>query len=93
MAGSGQAARKDVFTIIDKGEGNKAFWCKVGSAWENGDGSWNIVLDALPVNGKLNMRDPYEAPEQNAPRNDAPRNDTRQTGKQSGGYQRGGNRR
>lgn len=88
MAGSNEAARKDVYTIIEKGEGKKSYWCKVGSAWEAKDGSWQIVLDALPVNGRLNMRDPYEAPE------DQRSGPSPQGGKQqSGGYQRGGSRR
>jgi hypothetical protein len=90
VANQGEVTRKDVFTVIDKGEGKKAYWCKVGSAWENNDGSWNILLDALPVNGKLNMRDPYEAPEENAPRNDQRGGGKQQSG---GGYQRGGGRR
>ena len=83
------AARKDIFTIIDKGEGKKAYWCKVGSAWENHDGSWNIVLDALPVNGKLNMRDPYEEPTQGGGQQGG-RSDTRGVGRstQSGGGRR-----
>ncbi|MFI4978305.1 MAG: hypothetical protein ACHQC8_06515 [Solirubrobacterales bacterium] len=90
MAGSSDSARKDVFTVIDKGEGKKAYWCKVGSAWENQDGSWNILLDALPVNGKLNMRDPYEAPEggQGSQGQGGGRDD-----KRGSGYQRGGGRR
>jgi len=89
MAGSNEAARKDVFTIIEKGEGKKTYWCKVGSAWEAKDGSWQIVLDALPVNGRLNMRDPYEEPEGQ----ERGRDDRGGGGKQSGGgYQRGGRR-
>ena len=89
MAGSNEAARKDVFTIIEKGEGKKSYWCKVGSAWEAKDGSWQIVLDALPVNGRLNMRDPYEEPEGQ----ERGRDDRGGGGKQSGGgYQRGGRR-
>jgi hypothetical protein len=81
-------ARKDVFTIIDKGEGKDAFWLKVGAAWENKDGSWNIVLDALPVNGTLNMRDPYEEKDQRD-------NDSRERGRSNdrGGGDRGGYRR
>jgi len=81
------AQRKDVFTVIDKGEGKKAYWCKVGSAWENQDGSWNIVLDALPLNGKLNMRDPYEAPEGRDDRRDT-RSSGRDNARPSGGQRR-----
>lgn len=53
------AARKDVFTIREsEKEGEKGWWIKIGSCWECKDGSWNVFLDALPVNGKLNIRDP-----------------------------------
>lgn len=54
--------RKDVFTIIDRGEHEKGFFVKIGSAWENRDGSLNVVLDALPVNGKLHIRRAKERP-------------------------------
>jgi len=33
-------------------------WTKIGVAFENKDGSWSIDLKAIPVNGKLQMRDP-----------------------------------
>lgn len=36
----------------------KSFWTKVGVAFENRDGSWNLELSAIPVSGRLQMRDP-----------------------------------
>ncbi len=48
---------KDVFTIIEKEEWSKGVWRKVGTAFENRDGSLTVFLDALPVNGKLHVRD------------------------------------
>ena len=48
---------KDVFTIIEKEGWDKAVWCKVGAAFENRDGSLTLFLDALPVNGKLHVRE------------------------------------
>lgn len=36
----------------------KSFWTKVGVAFENRDGSWTLELAAVPVNGRLQMRDP-----------------------------------
>jgi hypothetical protein len=48
---------KDVFTIIEKEEWDKSIWRKVGTAFENRDGSLNIFLDAYPVNGKLHVRE------------------------------------
>lgn len=51
--------RLDVFTIRDRTtEDGKDFWVKIGSAWKNRDGSLNIKLDALPLNGKLQVRKP-----------------------------------
>lgn len=47
---------KDVYTIIRNGE--KAFWQKVGRAHVNKDGSLNVYLNALPLGGELNIRDP-----------------------------------
>lgn len=48
-----------VYTVIDSTQpGGRAFWQRVGSAWSNKDGSLNIVLNALPVNGKLHVRAP-----------------------------------
>ena len=53
---------KAVFTIVE-GRGDKKYWPRIGAAFENRDGSWNIKLDALPINGVLHMRDaePIEA--------------------------------
>ena len=48
---------KDVFTIVEKEGWDKAVWCKVGAAFENRDGSLTLFLDALPVNGKLHVRE------------------------------------
>lgn len=55
--------RLAVYTIIDKPGNEKGFWARIGSAWINRDQSINIQLDALPVNGKLHVRDPPERPE------------------------------
>ncbi len=45
-----------VYTIIDREGSEKAFWVKVGAAFENKDGSMNVYLDALPVNGRIQIR-------------------------------------
>ena len=52
---------KEVWLVEDRREG-KAFWTRVGTAFENRDGSWNVRLSAVPVgNGNLNIRDPRPA--------------------------------
>ncbi|MDF0523384.1 hypothetical protein P0R31_40135 [Bradyrhizobium yuanmingense] len=47
--------------VVD-GEGDKAFWTKIGAAWPHEDGkSFNIQLSCLPFNGRLVLRDPKVA--------------------------------
>lgn len=45
-------------TIEDKEK--KSVWVKAGSAWVNRDGSINVYLDVLPLDGKLHVREPLE---------------------------------
>ncbi|HVL59806.1 MAG TPA: hypothetical protein VM430_00125 [Microbacterium sp.] len=61
------ANMKEVWTVSPRGEGKKDFWLRVGTAFENRDGSWSLVLDALPVNGKLIVRDQREREDRNDP--------------------------
>lgn len=48
-----------VFTVEDKDGGDeKGFWTRVGSAWPHKDGKGlNLVLSALPINGRLVLRE------------------------------------
>lgn len=48
-----------VYTVIER-EGSRSFWLRVGAAWTNRDGSVTLRLDALPVNGVLQIRDAEE---------------------------------
>jgi len=48
---------KDVYLITNRGEEGKSFWSRIGVAFVNQDGSLNVILDALPLNGKLHIRD------------------------------------
>ena len=43
---------------LDTSGKSRSFWTKVGIAFENRDGSWSLELSAVPVNGRLQMRDP-----------------------------------
>ena len=47
--------------------GARAFWTKIGVAYENDDGSLSLTLAAIPVSGKMQIRDP--APIVSAQRN------------------------
>jgi hypothetical protein len=49
--------RKSVYTIVDRPGNQKGFWVRIGSAWVNNDLSLNVILDALPVNHKMHIRD------------------------------------
>jgi hypothetical protein len=65
-----QAKVMDVYTIIEKQGMEKCFWIKVGACFTNRDGSFNVFLDALPVNGKLHIRPRTEKEEQGGEKNE-----------------------
>ncbi len=59
--------RKDVFTIMERpsladGTKQKGVFVKIGIGFVNHDGSINLKLNALPVNGTIHVRD-YESDE------------------------------
>ncbi|MBN9074564.1 MAG: hypothetical protein J0H34_23755 [Rhizobiales bacterium] len=42
---------------VVEGEGEKAFWTKVGAAWAHSDSEgFNVTLTALPINGRIVIR-------------------------------------
>ena len=45
-----------VYAVVPKQDG-KDVWLRVGSAFENRDGSTTVLLDAVPIGGKLQIRD------------------------------------
>jgi hypothetical protein len=49
-------AVRHVFTVVDRG--GKSFWIRIGAAFGNYDGSETVLLDALPLNGKMQIRLP-----------------------------------
>ncbi len=57
-----RAPAKHVYTVIDREGGGRSFWTRIGAGWINRDGSLTLKLDALPVNGTLQVRDPDRAP-------------------------------
>jgi hypothetical protein len=51
------AKRWAAFDVIDRG-GNKGFiWSRVGSAWLERDGSITLVLDSVPIGGRIHLRE------------------------------------
>jgi len=65
---------KAVFTVVERNPG-KSFWTRVGVGFVNQDGSITLRLDAVPVNGVLQVRD-WEAFDRRGP--DASSEATRQ---------------
>lgn len=52
---------KDVYTISEGAQSSesegKNRWTKVGIGFVNRDNSINVILDAIPCNGRLHIRD------------------------------------
>ena len=53
-----QSKRLAVFSIRKKSGGS--IWVRAGSAFVNRDGSLNLYLDVLPLDGTLHVREPGE---------------------------------
>ena len=52
-----QKSRPTHAVFVVEGEGDSAFWTKIGAAWAHEDGEgFNITLTALPLNGRLVVR-------------------------------------
>lgn len=47
-------AMRQVFTVIERN--GKTYWVRIGAAFINKDGSETVLLDALPINGRLQIR-------------------------------------
>ena len=51
----------EVWSVRDSADPErKSHWKHVGRAFWNRDGSINVLLDALPLSGKLQIRKPKE---------------------------------
>ena len=48
---------KDVYVVTERGENKRDSWSKIGVAFINRDDSLNVILDAVPLTGKLHIRD------------------------------------
>lgn len=52
------------YSVKNYAEG-KSSWNRIGAAWANQDGEgFNIVLDSLPVDGRVTLRLPKQEEEQ-----------------------------
>ena len=58
---------KIAYVITKRGE--RSYWNRIGVGFVNRDGSINVKLDAVPVNGEIQLRDyvPREGSDPDAP--------------------------
>ena len=54
---------RDVYVITDREDGEKSRWSKIGVAFVNKDDSINVILDAIPITGKIHIRERTPKPE------------------------------
>lgn len=64
MSTSTSKNRPSHAVYVVEGEGDGAFWTRIGAAWrhEDGDG-YNLVLSAIPLTGRLVIRKPRTSAE------------------------------
>lgn len=48
---------KAVYTIVEGEKLDRPMFRRIGTCFLNRDASFNVVLDALPVSGRLHIRD------------------------------------
>lgn len=62
-----QNNRPTYAVYVVEGEGESAFWTKIGAAWPQKDeNGFSITLTALPVNNRLVLRKPKPADQETA---------------------------
>ena len=52
---------KAVWNIVENENGDRPIWIRCGTGFVNRDGSLNVFLDVLPINGRLHIRDLEQA--------------------------------
>ncbi len=57
MNGNSKRPPLAVYTIIERRDNGRKHWVRIGAAFENRDGSFNVRLDALPLNGTVHIRE------------------------------------
>lgn len=73
--------RYSVFSVRKQERTGAAIWVRAGYAWANPDGSANVTLDVLPLDGKLHIREAGEKREYAGSATPAPQRE--QSGTQS----------
>ena len=62
---SPSSTHKIVYAVIERS--GRKHWLRIGIAFVNRDGSLNVRLDALPLNGQLHIRDEAPRPDGEQP--------------------------
>ena len=69
---SHQAPTHRAYTVIKRGEGQDDFWLNIGAAFPHQDGKgFNIVLQALPTDAKIVIREASDQDESGQPQPEA----------------------
>ena len=50
-----QSKMKIAYVVTQRG--THKYWTRIGAAFVNRDGSFNVKLDAIPVSGEIHVRD------------------------------------
>ena len=54
---AGKAPSHIAYHVRDRGEGQKSFWTRIGSAWPHADGKgFNVQLEVVPLDGRITLR-------------------------------------
>jgi len=57
--------------VVKEGATPKGYWTKIGAAFAHNDGKgFTLMLDALPLDGRLTLRKPEPKPEEGVPGDD-----------------------
>jgi hypothetical protein len=58
MSNNARTNMKQIVAVVERGEGDDAknFWTRIGVAFENRDGSWNLRFDYFPTNAATTVQ-------------------------------------
>jgi hypothetical protein len=58
MTSNARTNMKQIVAVVERGEGPdaKSFWTRIGVAFENRDGSWNLRFDYFPTSATTTVQ-------------------------------------
>ena len=50
----------ELYGVVTRGDPSHDFWTRIGTGFQNKDGSWNLLFDYFPTepNATIQMREP-----------------------------------